>query len=385
MKILRIFILTLLLHFTLSAKVITSSTTKSSSGEGVGITREEAINNAIIEAVGKLNGVNIDSVKQSFVGINSDDKKTNIKDIYEEQIIKATKGKVDTYEIDNIVQDKDKYIANVTVFKTNVSKKYQAPGLNADSRRSITVFSTSSNHQELGSILQQKIITDLIQSRKFNVLDRDSKGYYEMEKALINSSNAHEDEIYKLKNVMATDYILLFNVSGIDFKTKGSKNKADIVIDYRVLLFATRQIKFSNTLSMSVSFKGDSLVASEKVSEKIAKKISDDILNAIYPLKISQIHQNEVVFSQTLTIDDTYECYSLGEVVKDVYTKENTGRIETKTGVVKIIRSTPKLSYANIIEGSVKKGDICRPLGDDGEGMEKQHSVNPNGTVNLGW
>lgn len=385
MKILRIFILTLLLHFTLSAKVITSSTTKSSSGEGVGITREEAINNAIIEAVGKLNGVNIDSVKQSFVDINSDDKKTNIKDIYEEQIIKVTKGKVDTYEIDNIVQDKDKYIANVTVFKTNVSKKYQAPGLNADSRRSITVFSTSSNHQELGSILQQKIITDLIQSRKFNVLDRDSKGYYEMEKALINSSNAHEDEIYKLKNVMTTDYILLFNVSGIDFKTKGSKNKADIVIDYRVLLFATRQIKFSNTLSMSVSFKGDSLVTSEKVSEKIAKKISDDILNAIYPLKISQIHQNEVVFSQTLTIDDTYECYSLGKVVKDAYTKENTGRIETKTGVVKIIRSTPKLSYANIIEGSVKKGDICRPLGDDGEGMEKQHNINPNGTVNLGW
>nr|WP_236103534.1 hypothetical protein [Campylobacter armoricus] len=83
--------------------------------------------------------------------------------------------------------------------------------------------------------------------------------------------------------------------------------------------------------------------------------------------------------------DEIYECYSLGEVIKDVYTKENTARIETKSGKVQIIRSTPKLSYAKILEGSVKKGDICRPLDDGGVGMEKQHSVNQNGTVNLGW
>lgn len=284
-----------------------------------------------------------------------------------------------------MVQENDKYIANVTIFKTITHKKYQIPGYKPDGRRSITVFNTSSKYQELGNILQQKIITDLIQSRKFNVLDRDSKGYYEMEKALINSSNTHKDEIYKLKNVLATDYILLFHVGGVDLKTKGNKNKIDVVLDYRVLLFATRQIKFSNTLTMSASVKGDSLVANEKLSEKIAKKISDDILNAIYPLKIVQVSNNEVVFSQTLDSDEIYECYSLGEVIKDAYTKENTARIETKSGKVQITHSTPKLSYAKILEGSVKKDDVCRPLDDVNIGVEKQHSVNPNGTVNLGW
>ncbi|EAK0950227.1 hypothetical protein I4Q68_000424 [Campylobacter lari] len=385
MKILQICILILCFHLGLYAKIITTSTTNSSTGEGIGASREEAINNAIIEAIGKLNGINIDSTKQSFVGVNSNNKKTNIEDSYKEQIIKATKGRVDAYEIDSVVQENDKYIANVTIFKTITHKKYQIPGYKPDGRRSITVFNTSSKYQELGNILQQKIITDLIQSRKFNVLDRDSKGYYEMEKALINSSNTHKDEIYKLKNVLATDYILLFHVGGVDLKTKGNKNKIDVVLDYRVLLFATRQIKFSNTLTMSASVKGDSLVANEKLSEKIAKKISDDILNAIYPLKIAQVNNNEVVFSQTLDSDEIYECYSLGEVVKDAYTKENTARIETKSGKVQITRSTPKLSYAKILEGSVKKDDICRPLDDVNIGVEKQHSVNPNGTVNLGW
>ncbi|WP_139471014.1 hypothetical protein [Campylobacter armoricus] len=385
MRYLIVCIIGLFLHLNLNAKIVSSTSSYSSSGEGVGVTRDEAVNNAIIEAIGKLNGVSIDSVKEVFINIDSDSKKTNIKDNYKEELLKVTKGKIDTYEINNIEQNDKGYTASVTVFKTTISKKYQTPGLNSNNRRNITIFSTSSSYKELSNILQQKIITNLIQSRKFNVLDRDSKGYYDMEKALIKSPDAYKDEIYKLKNVLATDYILLFNVGGVDLKTKGSRNKIDVVVDYRVLLFATRQIKFSNTLTMSASIKGDSLVASEKLSEKIAKKISDDILNAIYPLKIAQVSNNEVVFSQTLSNDEIYECYSLGEVIKDVYTKENTARIETKSGKVQIIRSTPKLSYAKILEGSVKKGDICRPLDDGGVGMEKQHSVNQNGTVNLGW
>ncbi|HEC1766580.1 LPP20 family lipoprotein [Campylobacter sp. IFREMER_LSEM_CL2127] len=387
MNILKSVILILFLFLNLEAKVVTSVNTKSSTGEGSGLTREEAINNALIEAIGKINGVNINSLKQTFVASYSDNQNTNIVDMYKEKIIKATKGEVDSYDVNNVIKDENgNYIAEVTVYKTSVKKYYDIPGYKPDSRRSITVFNSSSQNKQLGDVLQQKIITNLLQSRKFNVLDRDSKGYYEMEKALITSDpDVQKDEIYKLKNVLATDYILLFHVGGVDLKTKGNKNKIDVVVDYRVLLFATRQIKFSNTLTMSAFVKGDSLVASEKLSEKIAKKISDDILNAIYPLKVAQVSNNEVVFSQTLSNDEIYECYSLGEVIKDAYTKENTARIETKSGKVQIIRSTPKLSYAKILEGSVKKDDICRPLDDSGVGMEKQHSVNPNGTVNLGW
>ena len=292
-----------------------------------------------------------------------------------------------------------KYVANVTIFKTTVSKKYQTPGLSADNRRSITVFDSTPDPAKrgIGSALQQKIISDLLQSRKFNVLDRDSSGYYEMEKALIKSGNAASDEVYKLKNVLATDYILLFSISGLEGKQKTSnltgktKTEVEVTVDYRVLLFATRQIKFSNTLSMKVNLKDNSLNANENALKQIADRISGDILNAIYPLKVASVENNEVVFSQSLNQGDTYECFALGKTIKDAYTKENTGKVESKIGSVEITRTSPKLSYAKILEGSVKVGNICRPLsnGNSGNGYtigrDANYKIEEGGGVNLGF
>lgn len=245
--------------------------------------------------------------------------------------------------------------------------------------------------------MQQKIISDLLQSRKFNVLDRDSSGYYEMEKALIKSGDAASDEVYKLKNVLATDYILLFSISGLEGKQKTSnltgksKTEIEVIVDYRVLLFATRQIKFSNTLSMKVNIKDNSLSANEAALKQIANRIAGDILNAIYPLKVASVENNEVVFSQSLNQGDVYECFALGKVIKDTYTKENTGRAESKTGSIEITRTSPKLSYAKITEGSVKVGDICRPLigSNSGNGYtigrDANYQTQEGGGVNLGF
>lgn len=400
MKVIKILFLSLFLSLSLNAKVVTSTNTKSSTGEGVGLTREEAINNAIIEAVGKMGGVNINSLRKSNSSVFSNGLDTTIQDHYSEQISKATKGRVDSYEINSIEQDENgKYMANVTIFKTTTTKKYQAPGLSTDNRRSISVFDSTPDPTKrgIGAALQQKIITNLLQSRKFNVLDRDSNGYYEMEKALIQSGNAAKDEIYKLKNVLGTDYILLFSISALDGKQKTSnltgksKMEAEVVIDYRVLLFATRQIKFANTLSMKVALKDDSLSTNERVLGQIARQISNDILNAIYPLKVAGVENGEIIFSQSLNQGDVYECFSLGKAIKDSYTKETTGRIETKSGSIEVTRSTPKLSYAKITEGSVKVGDICRPLSNSGSGNgytighDANYKVEEGGGVNLGF
>ena len=396
MKILKILILGLFLSLNLNAKIVATTSTKSSIGEGTGLSREEAINNAIVEAVGKMSGVSINSLKTSQTQVLSDDKGTNIQDTYSEQISKATKGRADTFEVNYAQQDANgKWLAKVTIFKTSTTKSYKAPGLSADSRRSITIFSTSTQYANIGAVLQQKIIANLLKSRKFNVLDRDSSGYYEMEKALIKSGDSANDEIYKLKNVLATDYILLFNVSGVEAKSKTSnltgktRAEAEVVVDYRVLLFATRQIKFSNTLTMKVNLKDGSLGASEKASEQIATRITSDILNAIYPLKVSVVENDEVVFSQTLNQNDIYECFSLGKVVKDAYTKENTGRVESKVAQVQVTRVTPKLSYAKILEGKVGVGDICRPLNSDESGVsagrDANYKIDENGGVNLGF
>ncbi|EIZ6318831.1 hypothetical protein MP750_000537 [Campylobacter jejuni] len=383
----------------LNAKVVTTSTTKQAQGEGYGVTYEQAVGKALADAISRMYGGSLSQSTNFKTKSTKDKNGQNLEKSFNDEIRRATKGSFDSYEVISKIQTNDGFNVKVVIKKTTTTKKYQAPGLSADNRRSITVFDSTPDvaKRGIGSALQQKIISDLLQSRKFNVLDRDSSGYYEMEKALIKSGDAASDEVYKLKNVLATDYILLFSISGLEGKQKTSnltgksKTEIEVIVDYRVLLFATRQIKFSNTLSMKVNLKDNSLSANEAALKQIANRIAGDILNAIYPLKVAAVENNEVVFSQSLNQGDVYECFALGKAIKDTYTKENTGRVESKTGSIEITRTSPKLSYAKITEGSVKVGDICRPLigSNSGNGYtigrDANYQTQEGGGVNLGF
>ncbi|ECL9273900.1 CsgG/HfaB family protein [Campylobacter jejuni] len=395
----RVLFVSLVFFAFLNAKVVTTSTTKQAQGEGYGVTYEQAVGKALADAISRMYGGSLSQSTNFKTKSTKDKNGQNLEKSFNDEIRRATKGSFDSYEVISKIQTNDGFNVKVVIKKTTTTKKYQAPGLSADNRRSITVFDSTPDAAKrgIGSALQQKIISDLLQSRKFNVLDRDSSGYYEMEKALIKSGDAASDEVYKLKNVLATDYILLFSISGLEGKQKTSnltgksKTEIEVIVDYRVLLFATRQIKFSNTLSMKVNLKDNSLSANETALKQIANRIAGDILNAIYPLKVASVENNEVVFSQSLNQGDIYECFALGKVIKDAYTKENTGRVESKTGSIEITRTSPKLSYAKITEGSVKVGDICRPLigSNSGNGYtigrDANYETQEGGGVNLGF
>ncbi|EAH9715674.1 MULTISPECIES: CsgG/HfaB family protein [Campylobacter] len=395
----RVLFVSLVFFAFLNAKVVTTSTTKQAQGEGYGVTYEQAVGKALADAISRMYGGSLSQSTNFKTKSTKDKNGQNLEKSFNDEIRCATKGSFDSYEVISKIQTNDGFNVKVVIKKTTTTKKYQAPGLSADNRRSITVFDSTPDAAKrgIGSALQQKIISDLLQSRKFNVLDRDSSGYYEMEKALIKSGDAASDEVYKLKNVLATDYILLFSISGLEGKQKTSnltgksKTEIEVIVDYRVLLFATRQIKFSNTLSMKVNLKDNSLSANEAALKQIANRIAGDILNAIYPLKVASVENNEVVFSQSLNQGDVYECFALGKAIKDTYTKENIGRVESKTGSIEITRTSPKLSYAKITEGSVKVGDICRPLigSNSGNGYtigrDANYQTEEGGGVNLGF
>ncbi|EAK4078675.1 hypothetical protein CJ283_04730 [Campylobacter jejuni] len=395
----RVLFVSLVFFAFLNAKVVTTSTTKQAQGEGYGVTYEQAVGKALADAISRMYGGSLSQSTNFKTKSTKDKNGQNLEKSFNDEIRRATKGSFDSYEVISKIQTNDGFNVKVVIKKTTTTKKYQAPGLSADNRRSITVFDSTPDvaKRGIGSALQQKIISDLLQSCKFNVLDRDSSGYYEMEKALIKSGDAASDEVYKLKNVLATDYILLFSISGLEGKQKTSnltgksKTEIEVIVDYRVLLFATRQIKFSNTLSMKVNLKDNSLSANEAALKQIANRIAGDILNAIYPLKVAAVENNEVVFSQSLNQGDVYECFALGKAIKDTYTKENTGRVESKTGSIEITRTSPKLSYAKITEGSVKVGDICRPLigSNSGNGYtigrDANYQTQEGGGVNLGF
>lgn len=369
----------------LQAQIVTKTKTNFADGVGVGITREEAVNNAIIEALGKLQGVKVSSKKYiSTRSVQSSDG-SYIKDSYSNDIQQATKGKVDSYSIDNIVKTPDGYEAYVTVKKTKVYKKYKTPGFSPHGRRKIAVvpiYSSDFAHNLLGQTytsskvtthLSQEIVNAITQTRKFTVLDRDAKQAYNMEKNLI-LSDARKDELVKLGSVLGTDYLYVLNVSDFSIEDGGISNLTGVklgsitnaTIEYRIIVMATRQIKYSNTKNFSFTANGKNANQIFLNSlQTIATRLTDDIINNIYPIKIAGYSSGEVILSQKLKVGSRYDVFSLGERIYDSYTKEHVGYDEIKTGVIEITRSNPKMSYAKILEGSAKKGSLCRLSSDD--------------------
>ena len=367
-----------------NAEIVTNTVIKKAVGIGIATNRQSAVNEAIVEAVGKITGVNIqkNAVRKALSIKSSDGKSLNMQ--YSSEIEKVTRGKADSFKILNVSELNGQFKATVEVTNTKITKKYKTPGHSAHKRRKLVVvpsyssditFKVMNNHKtakEVSQRLTQELVSAITQTRKFSVLDRENNSAYENEKNLILSRDAHKDELIKLGNILGTDYLVVSNLT--DFRISNDqeylsitgqtidKLKAMATVQYRIIAMATKQIKWSNTTTFEFEPKGNS---DEQFFAYSLKKISDDLTNEIieniYPIKVANISRNgKVILSQGSKLGTIYDVFDLGEKLYDSYTKEFLGYDEVKTGTIKIVRALPKISYGQIIEGNVQKGNICR-------------------------
>ena len=87
-----------------------------------------------------------------------------------------------------------------------------------------------------------------------------------------------------------------------------------------------------------------------------AKKIGENILNAIFPILVESIKGKVVVLGQggeSVRRGQQMQLILRGDKILDSYTKESLGRTEEVIGTVKITSVTPKQSYGNIINSTV--------------------------------
>lgn len=369
----------------LNAEVIINKKVITSSGEGIGTTREEAINNAIIEALGKVDGVTVskDTKMESLYVETSEGASAKLK--YNGEISKITGGKVDSYQINYVNKDSEGlYNAQVEITKNKVTKKYRPPGMPPKNRRAIAIvpsYTNQANYSILGDIksardasqrMTQELVSSITKTRKFTVLDREANSAYRNEKRVLNSRDASTDELLKLGQVLGADYLLVSNltelyVSKDDATVAIAANmkdsyKAYATVQYRIITMATRQIKWSNTMSLEFEPNGNTLEQIYLDTLKIlSERITTELMENIYPLKIVDTSSGQITINQgSLQVGREYDVYRLGKKIYDSYTKESLGRAENKVGKIKIIRSISKMSIAEVIEGKISKGDICR-------------------------
>ena len=365
--------------------------------QGFGVTRNEAIQNALIEAIKQTKGVSIDSQKsfakdiaQVSVSDNgSNSRNVGVSSLSMSQVKEATKGIIDQYRI----LDEKKLGAHE--YQVDLSVKilgYKAPGLSHKSRRKIAVmpFYSSDKYFKLNNktyksskvsdMLTQTLTNNMTQARKFAVLDRSYTRDMASEMNLLSSEKVSLSQKVKLGQRLGADYLLVGTIQNASFYNKTSRNMSlgtttnknivELIVDYRIVVVGTSQIKWSDTVKASIDVSGTGVsykMLLQNSLEKVSQEITISLLENIYPPRIIDISRiGNIVLNQggnSFKIGMKFDVMKLGKKMIDPYTKEPLGRLEEKVAELEITRVTPKLSYAKVVDGTlglISKNDICR-------------------------
>lgn len=403
-----LFLSLLSLSFIANAEIVTQTKVSTATGVGIGMTREQAVDNALLEAIGQINGVKIRRESISSVASLKSTEGNRSDFAYSSQIEKITQGKVDSFSILDIVeQGENRFEATVEVKKTITTKKAVVPGPK-NNRRTLAVipFDAELEHFRVPSMnypvslvtknLTQEVVSEVTKTRKFSVLDRESFKAYNFEKRLLQYTSANSDELLRFGKTAGADYLLVGNLAEFDVQqvtervaiTGQTSNYMQVkaTLQYRILATMTMQVKWSDTISVSLSYPktSDFTAVTQDAYQQMSKILINQMIENIYPIKIASISSSgQAVLSQSVEEGRQFEVFSLGKKIYDPYTKEYLGQEESSIGTIEVVRKLPKVSYAMITSGKAKQGMIVRPIKASDDEMTSSNNGGNAGGVTM--
>lgn len=239
---------------------------KESTGEGYGKTRQEAVKNAINEALGKMNGMRQIKLQKFEFNFNG-----NLNIGYDEEIDFASNGYFNSYDIKNISKtSENEFYAQVVIYK----KLYSSTEL--ENRPTLIIVNTIKD--TMSAKFEQELLGAILQSNKFKVLDRLDSEIYDKEKSIL-LQNGNSDELIKLYNNLGADYILILSPKIKQTKNEITSQSYHALIDYRLVEFATKEIKASDSLDIKVSSTSES--SRKKATKGMAREIVQNIFDKL--------------------------------------------------------------------------------------------------------
>ncbi len=384
---------------------------------GYGVTKKEAIVNAQLEALQQIEGARLKGVEnlrsyfeeQSAAKDGNDTSSSKMSASQREDIHREIQGIIKSYEVIDLSPGEDGHGWAATLRVT--VPVYEPPGISPDSRRKLAVmpfrnvktsFSIGGSRipaWEISREFSQKLVDELTQSRRFTVLDREYICNYFKEKHLVLSGDMPLQEQVHLGQVLGVDYMLVGTISNFELKRvpyrikildkTGYKNKAKFIADYRIIVMATRQVKWSDSVTLNLDADAlrrliksdDPEIIQHALLEEGARKIAHKALANIYPIRISSVQPDgSLIFNQggkTVSEGELFDIFKVGDKVVDPYSGESLGAAETWVATASIYRTLAKMSYAKVIKGEISKihpNDICRrvPAGKEKKPQKKQ-------------
>jgi len=404
--------------------------------KGQGATRDQAIRNALLEAVSQAKGVKVGSGEYSL-GYQSAtvdiEKKDSKKEVGFDAVSVQTEGTLHKTEFEGLVKSYDILDEKKVDDKTyEVRLKvyvfdYVAPGMTSRLRLAIMPLKTPSIYYVFGSLqmpstevsmkLSQNLSTSLTETNKFAVLDREYIVDFAHERGILLSDDTSLEEKAKLGKVLGADYMLVGTVSDARLQKKTlvstaighelNEYEADFVFDYRVIVAPTREVKLADTVNIALETEEvkkltkdwdpkdlDYKEMTDNLILKAANQVVENIINALYPIRIASVGKDgQIVINQGgkripegLLLDVIAE----GKEIIDTDTKESLGKTENCVATIKVTKVMPRIAYAELAKGDIAKiseGMVCRPQKEvqekPAEGRKSDVERLPSGGVKL--
>ncbi|APC91070.1 MULTISPECIES: penicillin-binding protein activator LpoB [Francisella] len=233
------------------------------------------------------------------------------------------------------------------------------------------------DQKQLQTGLNNSIIAQITQSRKFRVSNRDvndEKAYEKEVKRILNSDTDNEKD--KLNQKIGADFILTGDILNLNItKNKTTYYGEDFTtlnvsatVAYRMVELATMEVKWSNVVTIEVPTNIANQYANADdanymqllsyLGKQLGKTISDQVIGAIYPLQVLKVDDGEIYFNQggnRVIKGSVYEVRQGGGVTLDPATGQHIVLDSKVLAKVRITDVMPKYSIGIVIDGSLAK------------------------------
>lgn len=345
--------------------------------EGIAESLQLAIDRALTEAMGRVNGRSIESEVLSktseTLSVKNQTEDYLSSTEYQDKIKSKTKGVVQSYNLissEQLEKNVYKVVLSVSIIKFKASKSSNRKRIAVLPLRArggcCQVGTTNINGQSFSEELTAAISSYLVQTRKFTVLDRQYESETNTEQAKLSSDEVPITELAKLGQELVADYVLVGTINNLFLREQQRQMSTvdrtittivgNAAISYRIIDVPTGQIKFSQTLNKNLNGKvktiNDPVQGVLDTVLIVANDVGLKILETAYPFIVEKIEGENIVIGvggDIIQVGQRYRLIQYGKKIVDSYTKESLGRKENIIGMVEITEVTPKMSYGKII------------------------------------
>jgi hypothetical protein len=285
-----------------------------------GRTPDEAVINGLLEAIRQVRGVHIDTLDEmrtSLLELSQEKNgqafsKTDVTDEMTRVIRTRTNGTVDNYDILACTRTQGgqweaKLRVGVAVYSSDGDTRKQLAVLPIRAKVGLA-GDNGLDVQEIARQITARLTARIVQSQYFRVPDREYGTEIENERIILYSGNVPPRELARLGEQLGSDYLLTGTLSEVHTEStrqgRGSggvlKNEVILAMDMRVVEFATRQVRWAETVTVRLArleHAAQGGAFSRYVTELAdwaARCLDQQFLDTLMPIFVLDVAQDEI-------------------------------------------------------------------------------------------